>query len=154
MSKVFTAAFICFILYAACKNNVNTYENTLGINPATLAGIDTANYTKIQWKDTIKNLNKIKEGDTVSINFKFKNTGNKALFILETIPSCGCTVADYPRGAILPGDQDVITAIFYSQGQPGKLRKSIMVKTNTINKIFQKLEISGEVFNDKQTTRK
>ena len=154
MNKVLITAFICFILCVACGNKVKTYENTLGINPATLAGIDTANYTRIQWEDTFKSFNKIKEGDSARLKFKFKNTGKTALYILETIPSCGCTVADYPRGAILPGDQEVITAIFYSQREPGKVTKSIMVRTNTINKIFQKLEISGEVLNDKETTGK
>lgn len=150
MVKVVISAFICFILCSACRNKINTYENTSGIRPVSLAGLDTANYTNIQWEDTAKSFNNVKEGDSVLIEFKFKNTGKTVLYILETLPSCGCTVTDYPHDAVLPGDQGVITAIFYSQGQPGKVTKSIMVKTNTINKIFQKLEISGEVVNSKQ----
>jgi hypothetical protein len=146
MSKLISiTALVSFILFEACKNKVNTYENKLGIMPASLAGIDTANYTKIQWEDTVKNFGRINEGDSVLIKFKFKNTGKTVLYILATLPSCGCTVTDYPKNAVLPGDEGLIKATFNSLGHAGKVKKDIMVKTNTVNKATQHLEFSGEV---------
>ena len=126
----------------------------MGVRPASLAGLDTANYTKIQWEDTAKNFGAIQEGDSVLMKFKFKNTGKTVLYILEVLPSCGCTVADFPPDAILPGDQGIITATFNTQGHPGHVTKNIMVKMNTINKLVQKLEFSGEVIQKKQETDK
>ncbi len=138
---------VCIILSAACKNKVNTYENKLGVKPAALAEMDKVNYTKIQWLDTLKNFGSINEGDSVLIKFYFKNKGNTALFILQARPGCGCTLTDYPQNAILPGEQGAITATFNSKEHPGIITKSILVKTNTINNTFQKLEFSGEVIN-------
>lgn len=135
----------CIIFFAACKNKINTYQNKFGINPASLAGIDTINYTKIQWKDTLKNFGIIKEGDSVVLKFKFKNTGETVLYILEVIPGCGCTITEYPRNAIMPGEGGEIIATFNTISYHGKVTKNLMVKTNTKNKIIQKLEFSGEV---------
>jgi hypothetical protein len=154
MNKLMITTLISIIFLASCKNKINTYENTLGVRPSALAEIDTANYTKIQWEDTFKNFGSINEGDSVLIKFKFKNKGKTVLFILEVVPSCGCTLTDYPRNPILPGDQGIITATFNTQGHPGNITKSIMVKTNTINKRVQKLEFSGEVISSKQAKGK
>jgi hypothetical protein len=155
MSKLIIITIsVSTIFFEACKNKVNSYENKLGIRPASLAEIDTANYTKIQWEDTIKNFGSINEGNSVLIKFKFKNTGKTVLYILATLPSCGCTVTDYPTNAILPGDEGFVTATFNSLGHPGNVTKYIMVKTNTINKITQQLEFSGEVIKNNQSTRK
>ena len=154
MNKLIITSLIYTIFFAACKNKVNTYENSFGISPGSLAGIDTANYTKVQWEDTLKNFGSIHEGDSVLMNFKFKNKGKTALFILEVIPACGCTLTDYPRAAILPGEEGIITATFNSLGHPGPIKKGIMVKTNTINKMLQKLEFSGEVIKKEKETGK
>jgi Protein of unknown function (DUF1573) len=145
MNKLIITTLIYIIIFSACKNKINTYENTLGIRPSSLAEIDTANYTEIQWEDTLKNFGSINEGDSALIKFKFKNKGKTALFILDVTPSCGCTLTDYPHNAILPRDQGIITATFNTQGHPGNVTKNIMVKTNTINKMVHKLEFSGEV---------
>jgi hypothetical protein len=117
----------------------------MGIKPASLAGIDTANYTKIQWVDTLKNFGSIHEGDSILLDFKFKNIGETVLYILEVLTSCGCTVADFPRNAILPGSEDRITVTFNTEGYPGNITKNIMVKMNTQYKTTQKLELSGAV---------
>ena len=145
MRKIFITAVICIVFFTACKNKVNTYENDLGVKPSSLASIDTANYTSIHWEDTFKNFGKVNEGDSLKIKFKFKNTGKTVLYILETLPSCGCTVADYPTNAILPGDGGFVTAIVNTMGHAGNMKKNVLVKTNTKNKIVQQLEFYGEV---------
>lgn len=149
MKQLLKTILYSMFFFAACKNKINTYQNKYGINPSSLAGIDTANYTKIQWEDTLKNFGIIKEGDSVLIKFKFKNTGETVLYILEVLPACGCTVADYPRNAIMPGEGGDIIATFNTIGQTGNVTKNIMVKTNTSNKILQKLEFTGEVIKNK-----
>lgn len=152
MNKPVNVILICMIVVASCKNKLNSYENAMGIKPASLAGLDTANYTRIEWEDTVKNFGTVHEGDSVLLKYKFKNTGNTVLYILEVLPSCGCTVADYPSHAIQPGDEGIISARFDTQSHPGKVTKSIMVKTNTIHKTVQNLEFSGEVTADKPET--
>ena len=136
---------LLFGLFAACHNRVNTYENNLGIEPSVIAQIDTPNYTTIKWEDTLQNFGMAKAGDSIFVNFRFKNTGNKALFISEVYPSCGCTVADYPRQAIMPGESGELKATFNSHGIKGFVHKDITVTTNTSNKLKQLLLFTGEV---------
>jgi len=121
------------------------YENNLGIKPGVIAQLDTANYTKITWEDTVSNFGIIREGDSVILKFRFKNTGNKLLFLTDVQPFCGCTAVDYPRNAIQPGMGGAITATFNSMNRRGFIHKTIGVTANTVNRINHLLSFSGEV---------
>src|SRR6478609_10345094 len=103
MKNVAVYSIICIMIFNSCSSNKNPYENNLGIEPSLIAQMDTANYTKILWLDTLVNIGTIKTTDTVRTQFRFKNIGDKALFIISVAPSCGCTVADYPKEPVQPG---------------------------------------------------
>jgi hypothetical protein len=135
------------ILLFACQNNsaVNPYANNLDIPPAVVAALDTPNYTKIAWQDTVQDFGTIKQGESVIIKYPFKNTGDKPLFISEVQPSCGCTVTDYPKDIIMPGKGGELKATFSSFGVNGSMYKTIKVTTNTSNGIFHVLKFSGQV---------
>lgn len=72
----------------------------------------------------------ISQGERVSTNFKFKNTGGTDLVISEAHGSCGCTVPDYPRKPIPPGGEDVIKVEFNSEGKKGQQEKTVTLTTN------------------------
>ena len=109
---------------------------------------DTANYTTIQWIDSVKDIGFVEKGKLAEINFTFRNTGDKPLFIISAQPGCGCTVADYPKNAISPEGEGVITANYDSnKGSMGEFRKSISVTTNTKNGNHHYIFFRGEVVN-------
>lgn len=87
--------------------------------------------TTIQWIDSVRNFGKINEGQKLAVSFRFKNTGDKPLVIESVQPACGCTVADYPKQPIKPGEEGEITGEFDSQGRVGQQHKEITVTTNT-----------------------
>jgi hypothetical protein len=87
--------------------------------------------TTIEWLDSVKNMGTITAGDSLKISFRFRNTGDKPLVIESVQPSCGCTVADYPKDPIAPGATGEITGAFNSVGKEGVQRKSMTVLTNT-----------------------
>jgi len=144
MNKLITCLITIFF-FSACHNTINTYENRLGIKPSVIAQIDTANYTTIEWEDSIRNFGIVNEGDSVFIKFRFKNTGNKALFLSAVRPSCGCTVVDFPKNAILPGKGGQVTATFTTRDHPGYIHKTIMATTNTSNSTNHILSFIGQV---------
>lgn len=139
---------VCLTIFISCSNDKNPYENSLGIEPSLIAQMDTANYTRILWEDTLVNIGTIKTTDTARIKFRFKNIGDKALFIITVAPSCGCTVADYPKEPIQPGKEGIVTASYKWNGQIGELKKSISVRTNTTNSAYHKIAFVGEVIKD------
>jgi hypothetical protein len=64
--------------------------------------------------------------------FKFTNVGNAKLVINSVHPSCGCTVADYPKDFIAPGASGEITVTYSGKGKmPGRFKKSIQVVSNS-----------------------
>lgn len=77
--------------------------------------------------------------------FKFTNTGNKELFILSAGSSCGCTVPEYPKTAILPGMTDSIKVTYSgATKRVGKMKKTISLTTNCkVNSTY--LYIMGEM---------
>ncbi len=60
---------------------------------------------------------------------KFKNTGTEPLIIKNAVGSCGCTVPNWPKEAILPGEEGSIE-IRYATNRPGKIDKRVTITTN------------------------
>jgi hypothetical protein len=142
---VFYLIIIASIFIHSCNNTVNSYKNDLGINPATIAQMDTVNYTTIEWEDTLSNFGTVKEGDSVFVKFRFKNSGDKALFVSAVHSSCGCAAVSYSQDAVLPGKKGEVTARFKNKYQPGPVHQTIIVTTNTVNKINHVLSFIGQV---------
>lgn len=113
------------ILYS-CKNNyANTSSDKLD------ASHDSANFTTIQWLDTVKDMGTITEGQKLEVNFRFRNSGDKPLVIERVTPTCGCTVADPPKEPIAPGKEGEIRGVFDSNGRIGPNHKTLTVVANT-----------------------
>jgi hypothetical protein len=86
----------------------------------------------------------IKEGETISHSFKFKNSGKSDLVITSASGSCGCTVPEWPKEAIAPGKEGVIDISFNSEGKTGMQHKTVTLIANTIPN-SKVLTIKGEV---------
>jgi hypothetical protein len=110
---------------------------------------DSSQLTTIHWIDSVKNLGRITEGQKVEISFRFKNTGSKPLIIHSVQPSCGCTVADYPKEPIAPGGEGEITGSFDSNGRENLQRKQLSVFANTKGSQYHTLLFEVDVFKPK-----
>jgi hypothetical protein len=131
-----------FIALGSCRDE--------GVKVATVEN-DSANYTTIRWLDSVKNIGGVNAGTKTEIRFRFKNTGTKPLFIIAAHPGCGCTIADYPKEAIAPNAEGVITAEFNAaKGTQGEFRKDVMVAANTKGTKYHYLFFYGNVKKDKE----
>ena len=148
MKYILRVFLICNIIFVACTGNKNPYENKMGIEPSLIAQMDTANYTKILWLDTLINIGTIKTTDTARIQFRFKNIGDKPLLVITVAPACGCTIANYSKEPVFPGKEGVINAMYKWNGQIGALRKTISVRTNTKNSAYHTVAFFGEIIKD------
>ena len=67
----------------------------------------------------------------VTCVFNFTNVGTLPLVINQAIASCGCTVPEYPKTPIKPGEKGQIKMTYNGAGKfPGHFKKSITVRTN------------------------
>jgi hypothetical protein len=90
------------------------------------------------------NFGKINQGESVSYQFIFTNTGQAELIITNAKGSCGCTVPKWPREPILPGESEEIKVTFNSTGKSGKQSKTITLVTNAIPNTIV-LTVSAEI---------
>jgi hypothetical protein len=93
----------------------------------------------------------INEGDPAQTVFNFKNTGESPLIITSAKGSCGCTVPDYPRKPIAPGESGEIKVSFDSSGRAGKQDKTVTIDANT-NPRTTVLKITSNVMPKAGTT--
>jgi Protein of unknown function (DUF1573) len=137
-------AFAVSVLYACNQTDSKAPKSDL---TASNAIADSANFTSIQWLDSMnQNIGKVKQGQVVEIAWRFKNVGKKPLVIQDVRPGCGCTVAEKPEEPIAPGEESVIKGKFDSNNQSeGEHNKMISVLANTVNSTYHQLSFRVEV---------
>ncbi len=85
----------------------------------------------------------VEKGSDPLRKFVFVNNGTEPLVIKTAKGSCGCTVPDYPKEPILPGEEGVID-VRYDTNRVGQFSKSVSLTTN-INDEKILLTIKGKV---------
>lgn len=151
--KYFFILSLLMLSLFSCKN-----KSQRELDTAKNAAADSANFTTVKWIDSIVKFGTINKGDKIDIKFRCKNTGNKPLILTNVKPGCGCTVADYTKQPIAPGEEGLVTGSFDSKkvGTSGDVRKTIIVNTNTKNGTEHYLYFEGTIngggTNDKVVT--
>ncbi len=71
----------------------------------------------------------IAQGSDPLRKFKFKNTGTTALIIKGARGSCGCTVPNYKKEPVMPGETAEIE-VRYDTQRVGPFTKTVTIETN------------------------
>jgi hypothetical protein len=81
----------------------------------------------------------------VTYTFTYTNVGEQPLVINQAVASCGCTVPEYTKTPIQPGEQGQIKVTYNGTGKfPGHFKKSITIRTNGVVEMTR-LYIEGEM---------
>lgn len=111
------------ILFASCSKT----EDKKTIDASVIE-----NMTVIKFDKKELDFKYVEAGEVVQGSFVFTNEGKYPLVIYEVNTSCGCTVADYPKGEIAPGEQGTISVKYDSEGSSGmRITKDVTVNANT-----------------------
>ncbi len=84
------------------------------------------------------------QGEQVEYAFRFTNTGSAPLIITSAKGSCGCTVPEYPKEPIAPGESSYLRVTYDSEGRQDHFDKTVTITANTVPNTNQ-LFISGNV---------
>lgn len=90
---------------------------------------------------------------TIETTFRVVNEGDKPIRILEARATCGCTVPEFSKENIAPGDTASLRVTYAATGRPGKFDKNIYVKTSDAPSQQRTLTISGVVIGASSTIR-
>lgn len=84
------------------------------------------------------------DGEKVAYSFVFTNTGDAPLIISNAKGSCGCTVPNWPKDPIAPGEKGAIDVSFNSSGRKGIQNKAVTLTANT-NPNRKVIKIKAEI---------
>lgn len=86
--------------------------------------------------------------DTLWYSFKFKNTGTEPLIISDIKTACECTLADWVKKPIMPGQAGVVKAGYKYKGKVGTFNKALTITANTMPAVSH-LTIKGVIVEKK-----
>jgi len=92
--------------------------------------VDTLNAPIVQVENDTYTFGEAKEGEKVTHEYAFTNTGKTPLIISSVNASCGCTTPNYPKQPIKPGETAKIEVVFDTKNQPGMHHKVITMTSN------------------------
>lgn len=130
--KLKIAIIAAFLINVAC-NNENKVNADIVKNPISADGtVDSSLLPKMVFEKELHDFGNITQGEKVSYEFKFTNTGKTDLIIQNASASCGCTVPEYPKTPIKPGESNYMKVVFDSNGKSGVTKKEVTIVTNCI----------------------
>ena len=123
---------------------------TLILSVFVFVNAQTESGPTIKWEGTTVDYGTITQGDNGSREFEFTNTGNAPLIISNATGSCGCTVPQWPKEPILPGQKSTIK-VHYDTNRLGSFTKTVTVVSNAANNT-DVLQIKGNVLAKETST--
>ena len=101
-------------------------------NPMRADGTLDSSYLPIlTWKEVVYDFGSVFEGDIVTRDFLFTNTGTAPLLIVKASSSCGCTIPEWPKTPIAPDSSASIKVKFNTLHKPGAQSKEVTIFANT-----------------------
>lgn len=95
------------------------------------------------WNETTHDFGKIFINDPAAVTFTVKNNGTAPLLMTAAKSSCGCTVAEFTKEPIKPGESGIVKAT-YNSARAGAFTKTVTVTFEGIAS-GELLTIKGEV---------
>ena len=140
--SVFVIAFAltsCKEENASAKINKSNLTSAMNRDAEIKKGAPEISFDKYEY-----DFGTVNEGDVVETSFVLTNTGKSGLVITKAVPSCGCTVPEWPKNEIQPGEQASVKVKFNTNGKPNRQLKSVTLYTNT-TKGREVLKLKGMV---------
>jgi len=148
--KKSTFVFACAMLIgtaAFAQSSTNTPDAN-----ATTTPVVNPNAGEFQWSEETHDFGTIPQGVPVKHKFEFTNTGKEPIIISNVQKTCGCTVTEWTKEPVMPGQKGFVTAEF-NAAKEGPFTKAITVqsdaKTASVKLYFkgtvQKSEQAGSV---------
>ena len=138
MNKLILATVLTGLLLSSCQSDKVKSENVDS------SMVDPKNPPVIKFEESVYDFGTISQGEKVKHTYFFKNTGKSPLIIHSAQGSCGCTIPEWPKEPIQPGEEGKIEVSFNSEYKSGHQEKMVTILANTKpTKTF--LKITGEV---------
>lgn len=131
--------------FASCQQSTSSAADAADSTGTEVSAAMAATDAPVMTFETVNyDFGKVKEGEKVQYEFKFKNTGKSPLIISDATATCGCTVPEIPKEPIKPGAEATIKVVFDTMGKGGIQDKVVTITSNG-NPSINDVHLIGEV---------
>ena len=131
MKKSFLiVALLSVFVFTSCKENAADKVNEENVAAAADRDAKAGEYPVMSFDETEFDFGTIDQGTNVEHVFKFTNTGKAPLVIVDAKSSCGCTVPQFTREPVAPGDSGEMLVKFNGSGK-NQVSKTVTITANT-----------------------
>ena len=128
MTKIIYTTILLFALVSCDQKS----RETKNLNTSAIETDQTSNKEPIiSFDKKTWDFGTITDGEVVEHTFRFTNTGTSDLVISSASASCGCTIPNWPKEPIAPGEKGEIKVEFNSNGKKDMVTKDITILANT-----------------------
>lgn len=128
--SILIVAVMAAFAFTSCKENAADKVNEDNVAAAADRDAKATEFPVMSFSETEFDFGTIDQGTNVEHVFKFSNTGNAPLVIVDAKSSCGCTVPQYTKEPVAPGDSGELLVKFNGSGK-NQVSKTVTITANT-----------------------
>tara|TARA_R100001369_G_scaffold45410_3_gene71625 strand:- start:511 stop:996 length:486 start_codon:yes stop_codon:yes gene_type:complete len=130
--SILILAVLSAFAFTSCKEKASDKVNEENVAAAADRDAEAAKFPVMKFEKTEFDFGTIAKGENVEHEFKFTNTGDAPLVIVNATSSCGCTVPEYSKEAVAPGEQGQLLVKYNGSGV-NQVSKTVTIVANTKN---------------------
>ena len=128
--SILIVAVLTAFIFTSCKENAADKVSEEKVAEAANRDANAGKFPIITFNEKEFDFGTINQGTKVEHVFKFKNTGDAPLVIVDAKSSCGCTVPSYPKTPVAPGEEAELLVKFNGSGK-NQISKTVTITANT-----------------------
>jgi len=128
--SIFILAEVALVAFTSCKENAADKVSEENVAAAAERDAEATKFPIMVFEETEFDFGTIDQKSPQEHVFKFTNTGDADLIIVDAKSSCGCTVPEYTKDPIAPGDSGELLVKFDGSGK-NQVSKTVTITANT-----------------------
>lgn len=127
---LFISTLALTFAFTSCKNDASKKVNEENVEVAAERDATADKFPVMTFEEKTYDFGTVEQGTHVEHLFTFTNTGDADLIISNAKGSCGCTVPEYPKEPIAPGETGEMLVKFNGSGK-NQRTISVTIDANT-----------------------
>lgn len=128
--SIFILAAVALVAFTSCKENAADKVSEENVAAAAERDAEATKFPVMVFEESEFDFGTIDQGTPQEHVFKFTNTGDADLIIVDAKSSCGCTVPEYTKDPVAPGATGELLVKFNGSGK-NQVSKTVTITANT-----------------------
>ena len=127
---LFLVALMAAFTFTSCKDNASDKVSADNVAAAAERDTQAQKFPVMAFDESSFDFGTINQGEPQEHVFRFTNNGEADRVIVDAKSSCGCTVPQYPKTPVAPGESGELLVKFNGSGK-NQVSKTVTITANT-----------------------